>query len=529
MRLDYKRPTAIWTLPLLQKVCSIDLERRPSYLGQMSYGIRRLAAGAISVLVLLVLSASAQAARPDTTGWNELDSAHFAVHYPSTVAAADAQILSANLENAYATEVGSWSFDPPLSDGDSLVDAYVDDTGGHLGESVRDDPSADTTSGYMVIDPGSVADQETAAHELFHILQYAIYAKGAKFLKEGTAEWAGANVARTTDWLFTYWGTPDQPLDCMPGSPCGSGDLSYARWIFFDYLSEQYGAGIVKEIFQKAAALNAGDDPSTDVQAINQVLAAHGSSLSQAFNGFTAANTGATYSFPGLTARRPHSAASTYTGANNAKIALQTLTIDHLASNYLNFYSGDPRVSSAGCGAATLRLTVVVPTSGSVPSISDAFGVHQLTVNGHTAQISIPWTSCLGMQATLGIPNPGMTSADDGKQFAVQGTMTLTPVKLRGTAAPHITATFPKLAHVARKRPFLRFNVRSSGSGMLQVLLKSHYVRGSFYLKHGLNRLKLRLPAGFKGGRHQIVLTAYSTTGRRGQLLKRHIRIRRAS
>jgi uncharacterized protein DUF6055 len=528
IRLDYKRPTAIWTLPRLQKVCSIDLERRPSYFGHMSYGIRRLAAGAISVLALLAL-ASPASARPDTSGWNELDSAHFAVHYPSSVAAADAQTLSANLENAYATEVGSWGFSPPLSDGNSLVDAYVDDTGGHLGESVRDNPSASTTSGYMVIDPASAADAETAAHELFHLLQYAIYAKGAKFLKEGTAEWAGANVAHTTSWLFTYWSTPDQPLDCMPGSACGTGDLSYARWIFFDYLSEQYGAGIVKEMFEKAATLDAGDDPSADVQAIDQVLAAHGSSLSQAFNGFTAANTGASYSFPGLTARRPRSAASTYTGANNATIAPQTLTIDHLASNYMNFYSGDPRVSSAGCGAATLRLTVEIPTSGSVPSISNAFGVHELAVNGHTAQISIPWTSCLGMQATLGIPNPGATSADDGEQFGVQGTMTLTPVKLRGTAAPHITASFPKLAHVARKRPFLRFNVRSSRRGMLQVLLKSHYVRGSFYLKPGLNRLKLRLPAGFKGGRHQIVLTAYSTTGRRGQILKRHIRIKRAS
>ena len=355
MRLDYKRPTAIWTPPLFQKVCSIDLEGTPSYLGHMSYGIRRLAAGAISVLALLVLSASAQAARPDTSGWTELDSAHFAVHYPSTVSAADAQTLSNNLESAYATEVGAWGFTPPLSDGDSLVDAYVSDTGGNLGEAVRDNPSANTTSGYMVIDPGSVADPETAAHELFHVLQYAIYAKGAKFLKEGTAEWAGANVAHTTSWLFTYWSTPDQPLDCIPGSPCGKGDLSYARWIFFDYLSEQYGAGIVKEFFQKAAALNAGDDPSTDVQAVDQVLAAHGSSLSQAYNGFTAANTGPTYSFPGLTARRPHSAASTYTGANNATIAPQLLTIDHLASNYVYFYSGDPRVSAAGCGRCWYR------------------------------------------------------------------------------------------------------------------------------------------------------------------------------
>jgi len=91
--------------------------------------------------------------------------------------------------------------------------------------------------------------------------------------------------------------------------------------------------------------------------------------------------------------------------------------------------------------------------------------------------------------------------------------------------APHIKVTLPKLASVARNRPFLRFNVRSSGRGTLLVLLKSHYVRGSFSLKHGLNRLKLHLPRGFRGGRHQLVLTAFSTTGQRGQTLKRHVRI----
>ena len=493
----------------------------------MSYGIRRLAAGAISVLALLVLSSPAFASRPDASGWGELDSAHFAVHYPAGVSAGDAQTVSTNLEAAYTTEVGSWGFSPPLSDGDSLVDAYIEDTGGHLGESMRDDPSASTTSGYMVIDPGSTGDAETAAHELFHLLQYAIYAKGAKFLKEGTAEWAGANVAHTTSWLLTYWGSPDQPLDCAPGTPCASSDLSYARWIFFDYLSERYGPGIVKEFFEKASALGAGDDPAADVQAIDQVLAAHGNSLTQAFNGFTAANAGADYSFPGLSSHRPRPVVSLYTGANTATVAPQTLTIDHLASNYVSFRSGDPRVSSAGCGAATLHVTVDLPAgSSSLPSISDTFGVHSLTVNAGSAQISVPWTSCPGSQATLGIPNPG---AGDGQQFVVHASMTVTPVKLRGTAAPRITLSLPRLASIARHRSYMRLNVRSSGRGTLQVLLKSHYVRGSFSLTRGLNRLKLHLPAGFRGGRHQIILTVYSTTGRRGQMIKRHVQIRRAS
>jgi hypothetical protein len=381
-----------------------------------------------------------------------------------------------------------------------------------------------------VISPDAADKPETAAHELFHLIQYATYTRGAKFLKEGTAEWAGANVAHTTSWLFTYWSAPDQPLECVPGSPCGSSDLSYARWIFFDYLTERYGPSIVREIFEKAAALGAGDDPAVDLQAVDQALAAHGTSLAQTYNGFTAANAGATYSFPGLAARRPHSASSTYTGANSATIPPQTLGVDHLAANYVNFYSGDPRVSSAGCGAATLNVTVDLPAgSTSVPSISDAFGVHQLTVNGNSATYSVPWTSCPGSTAVLGLPNPATTSAGDGAQFVVRATMTLTPVKQRGSAAPRIRLALTRLARVARTRPFLRFDVRSSGRGMLQVLLKSHYVRGSYNLASGLNRLRLRLPAGFRGGRHQIVLRVFSTTGRRGQILRRHVRIQLAA
>jgi hypothetical protein len=494
----------------------------------MSYGIRRLAAGAISVLALLALASPAMAARPDTSGWGEFDSAHFAVHYPLTVPTSDAQSLATNLEAAYATEVGSWGFNPPLDDGDSRVDAYIEDTGGDLGESIRDNPVPPTTSGYIVINPSSTGNAETAAHELFHILQYAIYSHGAKFLKEGTAEWAGAVVTGGTSWLFTYWGSPDQPLDCPPTSPCGTNSLSYARWIFFDYLSEKYGPGIVKEIIEKAGALSAGDDPAIDLQAIDQVLAAHGSSLTQAFNGFTAANAGAAYSFPGLadSGKRPQSAASMYTGAASASLAPHTVSIDHLAANYMYFYSGDTQVSSAGCGAATLNVSVdLAAGSASVPSISDAFGVHQLHVSGSTASISVPWTGCLGSVAALGLPNPGSTSAHDGQQFVVHASMTVTPVKPRGTGAPRITVSLPKLASVARHRPFLRFNVRSTGRGTLQVLLKSHYVRGSFSLRHGLNRLKLQLPTGVRGGRHQIVFTVFSTTGKRGQSLKRHVRI----
>jgi hypothetical protein len=498
----------------------------------MSYGIRRFAAGAVSFLALtLATTGSAQAARPALP--LDLSTTHFKVHYTTGTgddqsSAADAATVANNMESAYATEVGAWGFNPPVNDGDGKTDVYIKDTGTHLGESIRDTPGVPTTSGYMVIDPHSTGDAETAAHELFHILQYAIYADGAKFLKEGTAEWAGANVAHTTSWAFVYWTYPFQPLDCAPGSPCGTSDWSYARWIFYDYLSEHYGTGIIKEIIMRAGVLNAGTEPALDVQAINDVLAAHGSSLTQAFNDFTGANAGASYTFPGLagSGQLLQESVKTFTGANAVTLPDHAFTIDHLAANFMGFVSGDSRLSNAGCGAATLHLSVdLPPAGGSVPEIADSTGLHTLSVSGRKASIDLPWTTCTGSGAMLGLPNPGLTFASDRQSFVVHASVSASTPKLRKTAPPRISLKLPRLASIARGKPFLHFRVKASGSGLLQVLLRSKYVRGSYRLHKGMNKLRLRLPHGFHGGRHLLVVTGYSTTGTRGQTIRRHVRI----
>jgi Family of unknown function (DUF6055) len=498
----------------------------------MSYGIRRFAAGAVSFLALtLATTGSAQAARPSLP--LDLSTSHFKVHYTTDAgddqsSAAAAAMVANNMEAAYATEVGTWGFNAPVNDGDGKTDVYIKDTGTHLGESIRDTPGVPTTSGYVVIDPSSTGDAETAAHELFHILQYAIYADGAKFLKEGTAEWAGANVAHTTSWAFVYWTYPYQPLDCIPGSPCANSDLPYARWIFFDYLSEHYGPGIIKEIIVRAGVLNAGTDPGLDLQATGDVLAAHGGSLTQVFNDFTAANAAAAYAFPGLAGNgqllRP--SVRTYTGANALILPDHAFTVDHLAANFMNLLSGDSRLSNAGCGAATLHLSVDLPAgSASVPAIADSAGVHALSVSGGRASIDLPWTTCTGSSAMLGLPNPGLTGTSDGQSLVVHASLSASAPKLRRTTPPRIKLKLPKLASIARGKPFLHFRVKASGGGLLQVLLKSKYVRGSYTLHKGMNNLKLRLPHGFHGGRHLLVVTAYSTTGTRGKTVRRHVKI----
>ena len=495
----------------------------------MSYPFRRLAAGTIAGLAFTVLASSPAFAstRPDTGGWSTtpVGSTHFVVHPSPGVSASDAQKVSDNFEAAYATEVGSWGFAPPLSDGslggDGRVDVYVTQTtgDGDTGESLRDDDGSATTSGFAVINPDAADSASTAAHELFHLLQYAVYSRGAKFLKEGTAEWAAANVTGATSWLVTYWDNPEQPLECSPGSTCGAQNLSYSRWIFFDYLSEHFGVGIVKEILQQTAALQA-DSADRDLDAIDAALAAHGSSLAQAFGDFAAANAGGSYGFNGLAGATKYLRPATLprsTGATDIAQALQ-LSVDHLSASYVRIYSGDPNSTVPNCGAATLHLTVTIPAGvTSQPSFADSAGVHRLTINGSTASVDLPWTNCTGSQGVLALPNQSRTQ--DGAQFLVRLSITVTPPKpAAATKAPGI-----RLARIARQGRYIALRLNATGAGRLQVLFKWHYIRGSYRLHAGLNRLKLRLPSSFPGGRHQIVLTAYSTTGARGKTIKRHV------
>jgi len=147
-------------------------------------------------------------------------------------------------------------------------------------------------------------------------------------------------------------------------------------------------------------------------------------------------------------------------------------------------------------------------------------------VNGNTAGADLPWTNCDGTQGVLAIANSSRTQ--DGSLFVVRISIDVTPPKpALGTAAPKISLVrMPLRARIARRSPFLSFRVQSTGAGTLGVLLKAHYIRGSFRLHAGTNKLKLRLPRSFDGGRHLIVFTAYSTTGARGKTVKRHITIR---
>jgi hypothetical protein len=136
----------------------------------------------------------------------------------------------------------------------------------------------------------------TAAHELFHAVQFAYdYYEDAWFM-EATATWAEDEVYDGVDDNVQY--LVQSPLT-QPGASMDhfsqTGVRQYGDWIFYRYLTERFPHAkgglptLVREIWRRADGARGGADDFS-IQATGRVLAAHDSSLRAQFARFTAAN-----------------------------------------------------------------------------------------------------------------------------------------------------------------------------------------------------------------------------------------------
>ena len=186
--------------------------------------------------------------------------------------------------SAWGFEVGRLGFRAPRSDEtsknhgpDGRLDVYLADVGrvDLDGYTATDDPRASDSayayrdySAYIVVDDDFSSSQlgsagglgglrVTAAHELFHAIQYAYDAGEDDWLMEGTAAWMEDQFADDVNanrmWLR------QSPLT-QPWIPVDSSqDLhAYGAWIFWRFLSESMGSGsadtaIIRRIWELAA------------------------------------------------------------------------------------------------------------------------------------------------------------------------------------------------------------------------------------------------------------------------------------
>lgn len=290
-------------------------------------------------------------------------------------------------EAAWAFEVGRLAFRAPRSDRtspnhgpDGRLDVYLVDVGGRGldGYVATDDPRASDDgyryrnySAYVVVDDdfavsqlgssgGSDGLRVTAAHELFHAVQYAYDAGEDDWLMEGTAAWMEDQFADdvNTNRVWLGQGPLEQPWISLDSN---RGLREYGAWIFFRYLSESMRPGgsdpsIIRRVWELAAD-GPGSPNLYSARAVAQALAARRRQIGSSLAAFGAWNLlpavfyeeGAAYARAPL--ERQHRL-----GPGRPVAGWVTLRLDHLTTAAASF---EPAPSSPA--RASLRLLLDAP------------------------------------------------------------------------------------------------------------------------------------------------------------------------
>lgn len=202
----------------------------------------------------------------------------------------------------------------------------------------------------------------TAAHEFFHAIQYAYDVREDTWLKESTATWMEERYDdRGNDNRqyipFGQVAHPAQPLDQ------GTGSAVYGNWLFFEYLSQHYGPGLVRKIWGRAAAFHGGGHQYS-AQAIRSALRQVGG-MTNVFARYANGNTvpGHTYA-EGRAYPASRAAANTTLTRGRPSTGWQAYHVKHLASVNVRAVPG------ASLGKRwRLRVKVDAPRRGKSPAV----------------------------------------------------------------------------------------------------------------------------------------------------------------
>jgi len=240
-------------------------------------------------------------------------SGNFCVHWVTTTVDAPPSEQWVNqmlrlMNRVWKKEVKKLGYHAPVSDqhrgGNGKFDVYLKELGdgglyGFCAPERRKPGFQWLASGFCVLDndfsqlefplPPMQSAEVTAAHEFFHAIQFGYDYGEDAWLLEATATWmeerAYDDVNDNRQYLSSgQVGRPDFPLDFFNSG----GSEQYGNWVFFEYLSQHYGTGVVKNIWNKAAAFaHAPDMYST--QAISSVLKPKGG-FKKVYSRFSSAN-----------------------------------------------------------------------------------------------------------------------------------------------------------------------------------------------------------------------------------------------
>jgi hypothetical protein len=307
--------------------------------------------------------------------------------------------VSAVVEEVWTAEVGTLGYRAPKSDatsdedgGNGLLDVYLVDVGadGLFGYCASDDPNLDPSypywdmSGYCVLDNDYAFSQfgypdptlplkVTAAHELFHAVQFAYDFGEDGWLMEGTATWMEERVydAINDNRRYLVSSPLTHPLVPLDRS---TGFVVYGTWIFWQFLTEYLGAAvpdatIVRAVWKRADGSPVGQDMFS-TQALASAVGARTVGGTRwrfrwAFADFAVWNARPGKYYDEGAAYPTAAVARTTTLTGAAPVRTATAKLDHLANRSVVVRRG-PGLKAT----ARLRIAVDGPNHGTGPEAS---------------------------------------------------------------------------------------------------------------------------------------------------------------
>ncbi len=348
------------------------------------------------------------------------------------------------MNTVWRKEIGSFGYKKPRSDSlsgshhggnpNGRIDIFIANIGnrGLYGYCTTDDPRINRNthrqnSAYCVFDNdfrraefttgafGLAALKVTAAHEFFHAIQFAYDTFEDQAFMEGTATWIEDEVFTGVNDNVQYLqsGSPMDPVNNASQGPwipldAGHPSVQYGTWIWYRFLSENHGRGIVKQIWARAVG-----KANYGFKAIADILVVRGTSL-QAMLALFGAWNASPASFYTEGVRYP--TAGAIAGNNNGP---NTFGMFHFSNDYVAFTPGPGNTLDVtidfppGVGAATVvSFSPAGVTATPIP----------LDANGHGGPVSVGFDPLSVSKVVVVITNAGgRFVCNQGQIFSCSG------------------------------------------------------------------------------------------------------------
>ncbi len=206
----------------------------------------------------------------------------------------------------------------------------------------------------------TVATRILGSHEYFHAIQAAYDNNQGVNFSEGTAVWATEHFDPSTNdfegFLPQFMARPDRSIDTSPPGPVPG--FAYGSALFFEFLSQKYGAPIIRKLIERTE--NGNGHPSEPADVANPrwlvqldalLKADYQSSFAQAFHTFVYWNF-----FTGAAA---DSTKSYVNGAAYPAPMMTTVSAPYRVDNQRVFYAASAYFQVPAAGRGTMGVQLV--------------------------------------------------------------------------------------------------------------------------------------------------------------------------